>query len=76
MLTGGAISHERVRNLAAGRRSVRRHGRARARCPEAADLDPGVLARGLDTPATVKAARLCRRERDRYAHLVRGARGF
>ena len=44
--------------------------------PEAADLDPGVLARGLDTPATVKAARLCRRERDRYAHLVRGARGF
>ena len=31
--------------------------------PEAADLDPGVLARGLDTPATVKAARLCRRER-------------
>ncbi len=46
------------------------------RCPEAADLDPGVLARGLDTPATVKAARLCRRERDRYAHLVRGARGF
>ena len=44
--------------------------------PEAVDLDPGVLARGLDTPATVKAARLCRRERDRYAHLVRGARGF
>ena len=29
--------------------------------PEAADLDPGVLARGLDAPATVK--RLCRRER-------------
>ena len=44
--------------------------------PEAADLDPGVLARGLDTPATVKAARLCRRERDRYAHLVRGLVGF
>ena len=49
---GGTIPRERVRKLTAGRRSVRRRRRARARwCevrvpadePEAVDLDPGVL---------------------------------
>ena len=50
---GGAFPRERVRKLAAGRRSLRRRRRARvADEPEAVDLDPGVLARRLGTFAT------------------------